>query len=352
MSKRTLLVPLCLLFFIPVPAAAWNNAGHKTVGLLAYRNDGLPDKTKKQLLDILMQHPHFDCYLDAQRPEGIKRDEWIIARAATWPDFVRSLSTGPCKDVPVPDSVLNEAKALKIGSKNNPFHRADWHFQDNPVVPSGQKGIDPNMLQPEAPNAVSKLEELTGELRKGSLPAAERAIALCWVLHLVGDIHQPMHAAKLYSDQFPPKDGDRGGNFFFVPNRRHAPNLHHYWDSLLGEDDHFESVDLVVERIRHTPRFSRQTLKESLKNAAVSDWSKESFRMAVELVYRRGTLKGLDTRDHHAGGHVPALSQTYEDTALEAAFVRGALAGHRLADTLSSLFSGASPTTGTGSASK
>jgi hypothetical protein len=323
LQRPALLALVGLWFALPHAAYAWNDAGHKTVALLAYRD--LPDGVKAQMVKLLEKHPHFKCFLDAQRPQGVDRNEWIVARAATWPDFVRPPYTkNPCTKVP--------------GKHPKQYHHPDWHFIDKPFVPKGQTGLDENDLQPKGDTAVSALKARLAELKNGELDEETRAIALCWILHLIGDIHQPLHAAKQYSDQFPLPDGDRGGNFFFVPNRRHAPNLHHYWDSLLGEVPDFNSIDLVVEKIRRTPRFSRERFKDALQKADFADWADESHAAAVKYAYRNGDLKGVNNKHHQPGERVQAMSETYEMDALEVGFLRGALAGFRLRDQLSEVF--------------
>jgi hypothetical protein len=76
---------------------------------------------------------------------------------------------------------------------------------------------------PESGLLLQELPRRQEEVRDPATEAVKRAIALCWVLHLVGDIHQPLHAAALFS-----KDslkGDRGGNAAFMPWRGKPENL-------------------------------------------------------------------------------------------------------------------------------
>jgi hypothetical protein len=302
------------------PAArAWNDAGHMAVALMAYRQ--LPDGIRVKLIKSLEKHPHFNIYLAADLPPGVDRNEWVVARAATWPDRVRPESRPPLPD-------------------HDRYHHGEWHFIDNPFVPPGQAGINAADLRPHPPHALSALHECLTKLKAPATDEQGRAVCLCWVLHLVGDIHQPLHAASLFTAQFPPPAGDRGGNFFFVPNSRQAPNLHYYWDSLLGEDRHFQAVSLTVDDLLHLQTYSRQALRADLQRREFEDWIEESFRLAVSLVYRGGDLKGLfvDGYHHHSGGSVPALTPDYEQSARKAALRRGALAGHRLADALTDLF--------------
>ncbi len=62
---------------------------------------------------------------------------------------------------------------------------------------------------------VLKAIELNLEVFKSESPSKlEKALALCWLIHLVGDIHQPLHTSNLFSDQF--LNGDRGGNSFWI----------------------------------------------------------------------------------------------------------------------------------------
>jgi hypothetical protein len=311
-----------LLGHLPVRALAWNDAGHMTVALLAYRHI-TDDGVRAKLVKTLEKHPHFDLYLAADRPPGVDRDQWVIARAATWPDFVR-----PKKGHPRPDV--------------DKYHHGAWHFIDAPFVPPSEKDIDTASLEPKPPHAVSVLADCVTKLKAADTSSEDRAVYLCWLLHLVGDLHQPLHASKVYSAQFPLPEGDRGGNYFFVPNSRHAPELHSYWDSLLGQDSHFSAVDLTVENVRTASRFSRQALKQELQRQKFAEWADESHKYAVDLAYRGGKLQGVnvDHSIHHSNGHaqVPHLTHDYDKSAEEAALRRGALAGHRLADQLNELF--------------
>ena len=62
--------------FATAKASAWNDAGHKTVALFAYRE--LDDGSKVKLLEILEKHPHFKTFLTKGLPEGVDRGEWIF----------------------------------------------------------------------------------------------------------------------------------------------------------------------------------------------------------------------------------------------------------------------------------
>jgi hypothetical protein len=82
---------------------------------------------------------------------------------------------------------------------------------------------DENIV-PELPQCIEKAGGLSGE---------EKTIYLCWVMHLVSDIHQPLPCASLYCEQFPKGDKGRNDSLYRLGPRR-IMNLHPFWDDLLG----------------------------------------------------------------------------------------------------------------------
>lgn len=101
----------------------------------------------------------------------------------------------------------------RLGSDGPPerkkFSVPDRHFIDMPFVVEGS-GIKPPALKEE--NAINGIIKQKDKARGGD--QIERAAATTWLLHLVGDIHQPLHASTRYSENFP--TGDRGGNLAMV----------------------------------------------------------------------------------------------------------------------------------------
>src|SRR5262245_36945752 len=83
---RSLLVVL-LLLSAPGAAFAWNDTGHMTVAMIAWRQ--LSDVQRTKVGELLKQHPHYKLFLAANAPEGVAEDEWAFLRAAIWSDFVR-----------------------------------------------------------------------------------------------------------------------------------------------------------------------------------------------------------------------------------------------------------------------
>jgi hypothetical protein len=78
-----------------------------------------------------------------------------------------------------------------------------------PFKPEGQP-LTVQIREPEPVNILTALAENERVVKNGSGDAERRAIALAWLFHLVGDVHQPLHTAQLFTVDYP--QGDRGGN--------------------------------------------------------------------------------------------------------------------------------------------
>ena len=210
-------IPLAFVLAISVgaPARAWNDTGHMVVAHLAWQR--LTPEQRQAVTAILREHPHWQEFLVSQRPDNVPEDQWAFLRAATWPDWVKH--------------------------EYQQFNHPKWHYINIPFVPPGSslrvadhEPGNENILT-AIPACIDKLRTSTGQ---------ERAINLCWVLHLVGDLHQPLHCATLFCEQFP--KGDKGGNdSLYRLGARCIIKLHTYWDDLLGKSD-------TPSAIMHGPR--------------------------------------------------------------------------------------------------
>ena len=117
------------------------------------------------MVQVLQAHPHYQEFLAADQPAELSTEEWVVWRAATWPDW------------------LHEHHSAE-------YFKPEWHYINLPYVPpeSHFKAAD---FPAAAPNFVTQIWFCIEKVRHGT--AEEKAIYLCWVLHLVGDIHQPLH---------------------------------------------------------------------------------------------------------------------------------------------------------------
>lgn len=302
--------------FVCRPLAGWNSTGHMLSALIAYRS--LDDKIKLKVDEVLKAHPHLDLYLAAHKPAEATLNEWIFIRSSTWPDFVRP---------------PNKKEIVK-------FHRRDWHFINFPfVLPKDKKLFEGKSLDPKQPNILTALKESADVLKDDGAPAAERAVRLAWLAHLVGDLHQPLHTSAFFSAKFP--HGDQGGNLFLVRTvgqKKRVVKLHWLWDNMLGDFEEKDFIDwgpldALANDIHRQPQLQRDKLKE-LDKTTFADWADESFTLAKKFVYRNGNLKGANGQQDHDDPDfkIPNLPDTYEKGAIVVARRRIALGGYRLAD--------------------
>jgi len=209
------------------------------------------------------------------------------------------------------------------GPKANYHHTHEWHFVDLDLHhPSllrachGHPALPADTLASEGPaNAcvVDKIEQFSAELRAGARPQdiEETRRALKFLIHFVGDLHQPLHAIN---------DHDRGGNEKRVSaSGVHAGTLHHYWDSTfverLGPDAQTIAESLIA-------RITPANLK-AWQRGTPQDWALESFQTAKNQGY--APLPTPDERGHYH------LSEAYLNQATEMAALQLEEAGVRLA---------------------
>jgi hypothetical protein len=157
----------------PAPGLAWNGAGHLVTARLAWRR--LTGGQRGKALAVLKEHPHHGVYLAAGRPEGLTEGEWAFLRAATWADWARG---------------------------RRAFDRPTWHYINYPIIEAGsaRKAADHEPPAREE-NAVHQLAVCVQKIKTGT--DEEKAAHTTWPFHLVGDIHQPLHCASVFSERFP-----------------------------------------------------------------------------------------------------------------------------------------------------
>jgi len=175
------------------------------------------------------------------------------------------------------------------------------------------------------------LELCRNVLKDKSQAPTDRAIALCWIGHLVADAHQPCHAGSLYMEGvFIEKDGDRGANR--IPTKQ-KQNMHALWDQLLGED-----YALRTMRRRYAEIVTNDELRK-VGESAVSKgldpqvWLEESRHLASEHVYTPMVLEHLTrvSRGLVEKPEVLDLPEDYLKNAGRIAQIRATEAGFRLA---------------------
>jgi hypothetical protein len=315
-TRLPLLAVVLLLGLCPSAARAWNSTGHEVVAQIAWRE--LKPAARAKVLAILKEHPHFASLIEPSdvKPEEPTYAERSFMHAAVWPDRLRTARNKSERDL----------------------HRPEWHYVNNPIIFDGtdRATLELPALADKAEagkppaNILQAMEWATALLKNADAPAADRAIALAWLEHLVGDLHQPLHACALFGRSYP--RGDRGGNLVAVKYHGNLTNLHTFWDELLGGYVAPRLVAAVTDKVAE--KYPRAAFDKELAATAFADWSAESFVLAREVVYGGGKVLGV-TRDASAadkGATTPERPERYDETARETARRRVALAGYRLAD--------------------
>lgn len=201
-----------------------------------------------------------------------------------------------------PDDIRNQQPQTK------PFHFVDIPFEDhgpvNPPLPAG-------------PHVLSAMTDFTAVLQSTTASAQEKADALSWLIHLFGDIHQPLHCIEHRSELHP--EGDRGGNSFKLRGAKR--NLHSLWDSAVNVTQSLDEDQIADEIVQAHPRSS---LQQALAVEDPVKWARTSFRLAKTHAY---TLDE-DPQDP------PRPSTAYKKNMEKIGRKQAALAGYRLADRL------------------
>ena len=288
--RRLRCLTWCLLFSVAVMSSSrawgWNSIGHLTSAKLAY--DRLGDTQRTTLFALLQRHPHFRQYLAFGRPPEVSEAEWVILRASVWPDWVRPRHHDP------------------RGPAVTRYNRPEEHYINVPVIDPKDTAAfaGKTLISPDKTDIICALRERCNDLRISSAAPEDRAVAICWIFHLLGDIHQPLHNAAYFSSEEGFRQGDQGGNKFGVKVNGRKWKLHAYWDDVLGEDS-----DYADDSEQHQQEIFREAMKladhlRGLKLTARDDaqladnrtfesWSREGFEVAKTVAYQKADGSGI-----------------------------------------------------------
>lgn len=198
----SLLIPLLILY--PGNSYAWNAAGHRIVALIAWQQ--LSPPTQALVSETLGRHPEHARWQTRARPDTAAMH---FAESSTWPDEIRN-------DPRFYDEERETPTPPLAGLADHARHR-NWHYID--VDRSGQ------VINGQLERRINELSLLLA----ANADSARLAWALPWLIHLVADIHQPLHVGHADDD---------GGTEIEIENpfnpRQPFSSLHRYWDDLPG----------------------------------------------------------------------------------------------------------------------
>ena len=196
----------------------WGQIGHRAIGHIA---DGMLTKKAKKQVKRVLGHE-------------------TLAEVSTWMDEVRSDRTY--------------------------FYANSWHYV---TIPDGET-YETAEKQANG-DVIWAIERIINRLKSGDLSSEEEKTDLKFLVHLVGDIHQPLHVGN---------GTDRGGNDVKVQWSGTDTNLHSVWDSRMIDGKQYSYTELA-QRVNHA---SKAEIK-ALQAASVRDWANES------MMYRDQTYK-------------------------------------------------------------
>jgi S1/P1 Nuclease len=307
--RLTVAAILSTVAAVPLQVAAWNAPAHMVTGAIAYRLlENESPRAVSVIKRLLEKHPWYaDRWRDdvEKLPES-QRGEMLFMLVARWADDIRM-----------------QAKLQR---------EVKWHYINFPFKPAGEpEDIKP--LSPDPDNILSALAE-NRRIVKSQVSADKRAIAVAWIFHLVGDVHQPLHTVQLFSREYP--HGDRGGNEVCIrlAQERAPLDLHRLWDGVITSTKNIDYLRKIATEL--LSKFSRVGLRE-LDQKQPEAWAKESYEIAVNNAYENGNVRGTpkgqawDCRDVSDANFI---SRGYPGIAKLIADRRIYLAGYRIAELL------------------
>ena len=292
---------VAVLLCVAAPSAlAWNQPGHMLTASIAY--DQLTPEQRATALKILEGSPDYAKWMTMAPKDspGFDAGRYVFMQAARWPDDIR-----------------------KSGS---PYDHPVWHYVDYPLRPPDFPMEEPPAGSEDVLSAYATCEKM---LTDPAASATDRAAYLCWLLHLTGDIQQPLHACTLVTPDYPLPAGDKGGNAFFVNLAGNSINLHTYWDALGATM--MDYPEIIAHANELEKRYPRAALPELTTATDIKGWALESRQLCIDAVYRHGTLPGTKDKDQTV---LPPLPGDYATKGRALAERRVALAGYRIADAL------------------
>ncbi len=311
MSKIRTLTALVLLCAFAMPAFGWNETGHKLVAYIAWQK--MTPQTREKVSALFANSPedsdirNYFAY-DSRSVPARQLEQFMIM--ATWADIIRD---------------------NKMPVRQKKYHHGTWHYSDIFFREVNGKTEIVTELKDADENAIERLNVMQKILADKTKSDAERVIALAWVMHLVGDVHQPLHSVARVTALEP--KGDQGGNLFELTPANTAPenrkNLHSYWDGIVNigaprNGDECDSDYLPELGLKFMKKYPEAKMQAQVDNLKFEDWRQEGLDNAVKYVYAGVTRN-------------QPPSAKYQKQAYEISQKEIALGGYRLAKLLNQI---------------
>lgn len=311
MNLRGCALMIFALLLCVETANAWWNAGHETVAYIAYKK--LTPQTRKRVDDLLKRNPMYDTW--TRDIQDSQKGLVAFVRAATWADCIKSSACAPgytSDGGNTPPGAATDAQ--NIGYQDHLMHQY-WHFIDLPYS-AGAPGEPP-----KSPNALSEIQLLSSTIAT-DVSDDIKSYDVVWLEHLVGDVHQPLHATSRFTKNN--TQGDAGGNLILFCEKPCRDELHAYWDGLIGDQPSIEEVTADGNVLLARTKPAKATVADP------SEWVDESYELAKTKVY----VAPLSDDNNPDVKISPRPDAAYATNAVRTARSQVLLAGYRLANLL------------------
>lgn len=230
MKKILIVAVFIAAIVLPHELLGWGTTGHRVIAQIAEKN--IKSRTKKKIDKLLDGYP--------------------MAYWANWADFIKSDTTGRWD------------------------HTHIWHFVN---APGGLSKIDyiNHIKAITQGNVYSEIPKLEAIIKDKNATEDDKRIALYFLVHLVGDAHQPMHVGR---------EEDLGGNRISVTWFRDPGNIHSVWDSKLVDYERYSYTEYA-----NILNIMSKDQKRELQTGTLDDWMYDSYTLANEIY---STVKNED----------------------------------------------------------
>jgi hypothetical protein len=233
--RKKFLAGLLLAFLFPIASFAWGPNGHRIVAEIAWLH--LTPQARKAVNNILGRQS--------------------MAMVANWPDFIKSDTT------------------------HQYDHTGKWHYLDFPAN-IDRTTFDKLLQAATGENLYTETQAMIRELKNRSLSKEKQVFALTFLVHMLGDMHQPLHVGR---------DEDMGGNKVNVSWFDRPTNLHRVWDEFLIDFQQLSYTEYTKAINIATPGEIK-----AMQRGSIADWMFDSHQLSDKVYARTGADAKLSYR--------------------------------------------------------
>lgn len=327
--KLQAFVLVAVLGSVTAELYAWDHPAHMTTAAIAFMEI---EQSNPELIDklelLFMAHPDASPFwVAAGDSRGKERAKRMFIEGARWADDTK----GTIHDRPT-------------------WHTARWPIVTKDAPPEAKAAAEARKGRP-AGQAIEALVMNFAMLASAETNHSERASALSWLLHLVGDIHQPLHVSDQYSKEFPAGNGAGTLEYVMDPVNGIPIPLHLLWDSNVYRSTSLDAVEHNAQAlVKKYPRNRFPNLTGLQGPGDFERWARESYQVAADFAYGYGIETVTDPdKDLDSDKAVkkmvayivhgippvdsaPEVPAEYWDRLQQVAQRRITLAGYRIAD--------------------